>query len=135
MGLGRWWITHGPGSPGSVAKAMANSYRRIKAAYQTASQAGAEIERITGCRLKDPIVSQDELLLATLRCRYSQQEIDDNTANRMVKDSDGHLSQLTLQIIMLEIPAATGAMMNAPQVYTDMIDVVMEVTSKFAPGA
>ena len=115
MGLGRWWITHGPGSPGSVAKTMANSYRRIKAVY--------------------PTVSQDELLLATLRTRYTEVEISDATANKMVKDSEGCLAKMTLQVVKAEIPAATGAMLNAPQVYAKMVDVIEEVTAKFAPEA
>ena len=115
MGLGKWWITHGPGSPGSVAKAMARSYTRMKAAYPTSSQ--------------------DELLFATLRNRYSEGEIDNATANKMVKDSKGLLAKFTCQVIMLEIPAATSAMLNAPDVYYKMLGVIDEVTDKFAPGA
>jgi len=115
MGLGKWWITHGPGSPGSVAKAMAMAYSRLKAYYPTASQ--------------------DELLLATLRSRYSEGEIDNATANKIVKDSKGRLAELTYQVIILEIPAATGAMVNAPNAYLMMRDVINEVTAKFAPGA
>lgn len=115
MGLGRWWITHGPGSPGSVAKAMARAYSTMKATYPTASK--------------------DELLLITLRTRYSESEIDNDTADTMSKDSEGRLVQLTLQVIMRENPAATGAMMNAPDVYAEMLSVVQEVTARLAPGA
>lgn len=113
MGLGKWWITHGPGSPGSVAKAMAMAYSRLKAYYPTASQ--------------------DELLLATLRSRYSEGEIDNATANKIVKDSKGRLAELTYQVIILEIPAASGAMLNAPDVYGKMLEVIDEVTAKFTP--
>lgn len=115
MGLRKWWITHGPGSPGSVAKAMAMAYSRLKTA--------------------SPSLSKDALLLATLRSRYSAGEIDNATANKMVKDSKGRLAQLTNQVISLEIPAATGAMLNAPNVYLKMLEVVNEVTAKFAPRA
>jgi len=115
MGLGKWWITYGPGSPGSVAKAMSKAYSRIKAA--------------------NPTVSKTELLLITLRTRYSESEIDYATANKMVRDSEGSLVKLTIQIIMREIPAATGAMYNAPDVYYEMLNVVQEATGKFAPGA
>jgi hypothetical protein len=115
MGLGKWWITHGPGSPGSVAKAMAMAYSRLKIA--------------------SPSLSKDALLLATLRTRYSVYEIDNATANKMVKDSKRRLAKLTNQVISLEIPAATGAMVNAPTVYLKMLEVVNEVTAKFAPGA
>ena len=116
MGLGKWWITHGPGSPGSVAKAMAMAYSRLLKAYYSTT-------------------SQDELLLATLRSRYSEREIDNATAHKMVKDSKGRLSKLTYQVIIREIPAASGAMLNAPDVYAKMLEVIDEVTAKFAPGA
>jgi len=115
MGLGKWWITHGPGSPGSVAKAMAMAYSRLKTA--------------------SPSLSKDALLLATLRTRYSVYEIDEASANEMVKDSKGRLAELTNQVIILEIPAATGAMVNAPNAYFLLLEVVNEVTAKFAPGA
>jgi len=82
------------------------------------------------------MASKDELFLATLRSRYmSETEIDNNTANRMVKDAKGCLAKLTLQVVMAEIPAATGAMFNAPQVYAEMVNVIEEVTARFAPGA
>jgi hypothetical protein len=115
MGLGRWWITHGPGSPGSVAKAMARAYSSMKAAY--------------------PSASRDELLLITLRTRYSESEINNATASEIVRDCEGRLAHLTLKVIMHEIPAATGAMLNAPRVYLDMLNVVQEVTATFASGA
>ena len=115
MGLAKWWITHGPCSPGSVAKAMAVVYSRLKTA--------------------SPLLPKDDLLLATLRTRYSVSQIDDATANRMVKNSKGRLPELTSQLISLEIPAVTGAMLNAPDVYLEMLEVVREVTAKFAPGA
>jgi hypothetical protein len=115
MGLGKWWITHGPGSPGSVAKAMARAYSSMKAA--------------------NPSTPKDELLLITLRTRYSESEINDATANEIVKDCEGRLAHLTLKVIMHEIPAATGAMLNAPLVYFEMLNVIQEVTARFAPGA
>jgi len=39
------------------------------------------------------------------------------------------------QVIILEIPAATGAMVNAPSAYHQMLGVVQNVTVRFAPGA
>jgi hypothetical protein len=114
--VGRWWITHGPGSPGSVAKSMARAYSRIRAMYSKASK--------------------DELLMMTLCSRYAVvRKIDDITANQMVKDSEGRLAKLTLHVIRREIPTATSAMLNAPDVYLEMLDVIEEVTAKFAPGA
>ncbi len=115
MGLGRWWITHGLGSPGSIAKAMATAYSR--------------------CRKKYPSLSKKAILFETLRSRYSESEIDEAIARRMVKDSKENLVQLTFEIIHREIPAASSALVNAPDVYNEMIDVVEEITAKFAPGA
>lgn len=115
MGLGRWWITHGLGSPGSVAKAMAKAYSRLRVAYPAAANA--------------------HLLFLTLRSRYTEFEIDDATVTKMIEESEGSLAKLTLMVIHREIPAATGAMCNAPSVYLEMLDVVSEVTQKYAPGA
>jgi len=70
MSLARWWITHGPGS---VAKAMATAYSRIRAAYPSASNV--------------------HLLLSTLRTRYSEREIDPATASRMVEECWGQPSE------------------------------------------
>ena len=113
MGFGRWWITHGPGSPGSVAKAMAMSYNRLRGAYPSASNV--------------------HLLFSTLRTRYPL--MDDTTITQMVDECKGSLIELTLIVIHREIPAATGAMCNAPSVYSEMLDVVNEVTQRYAPGA
>ena len=114
MGLGRWWITHGPGSPGSVAKVMARSYTRIKNAY--------------------PAMAQSDLLFMTLRTRYSEYKLDETAVVRMIEESQGKLANLIVQVIHLEIPAATGAMINAPSVYLEMLDVVDEVVSRYAPS-
>jgi hypothetical protein len=115
MGLGRWWITHGPGSPGSVAKAMARAYDRIRTAYPSASKV--------------------EVLAATLRSRYSDRELDNDALNRIVNECGGSLSRLTLAVIHREIRAATGAMYHAPSAYMEMVSVVHEVTQTYAPGA
>lgn len=115
MGIGRWWMTHGPGSAGSAAKTMARAYTRLKAHY--------------------PRASRDELLLLTLRSRYSEGRLDNATTGGMVRNSEGRLALLTLQVIHLENPAARGAMLNAPEVYAEMLDIVEEVTAKFAAGA
>lgn len=115
MGFARWWMTHGPGSAGSVAKAMAKTYWHIKARY--------------------PKASLDDLLLMTLRTRYSEARLDNATAAEMVRASEGRLAALTLQVIHLENPYARGAMINAPHVYAEMLDIIEEVTAKYAPGA
>lgn len=115
MGLGRWWLTHGPGSPGSIAKAMARAYRVSKSLH--------------------PQASQDELLLRTLRTRYSKSQMDDDVATGLVRSAEGKLAALTLAIIELEIPGKVEATrINAPEVYAEMISVVNEVIAKYALG-
>jgi hypothetical protein len=115
MGLGRWWITHGPGSPGSTAKAMAITYSRIRAAY--------------------PNATKTDVLLTTIRARYSESEIDEDTVLGMIKRSKGKLANLTQEIVLLENSAAIGAMINAPDVFGEMLNVIIEVTERYAPGA
>lgn len=115
MGLGRWWMTHGPGSAGSIAKAMAKAYSRIKAAY--------------------PGSSKGELLFMTLRSCYSETQLDDGTAIEIVRMSEGYLAALTLQVVLFENPAARGARLQAPEVYAEMLEILKEVTAEFAPGS
>lgn len=115
MGFGKWLMIHGPGSVGSVAKAMAKAYTAIK----------------TQC----PESTRDELLLMTLRTRYSEAQLNNATALEMVKNSQGRLFALTLQVIHMENSFAQKTMLNAPDIYMEMIKVVEEVTNKFAHEA
>jgi len=115
MGLGKWWLTHGPGSPGSIAKTMAISYSRIRAAY--------------------PSATKTDVLLTTIRTRHSESELSEETALGMIKRSEGRLEKLIQEIVFWEIfPKAVGAMMNAPEVYNEMLEVIREVTERYAPG-
>lgn len=115
MGFSRWMMTHFPGSVGSAAKAMAMAYKKLKAIY--------------------PEASHDELLLRTLRTRYSEAELNFSKAMKMVGDSQWRLDWLTIEVIYLENPTAQDAAFGAPEVYREMLEVVMEVTKKFAPEA
>ena len=115
MGLGKWWMTYGPGSPGSVAKRMAVSYSLLKR-----GAAGA---------------SHDDLLLMTLRARYNAAEIPDHAAAQMVAASEGQLAKLTLQVLQLENPRVSMAAMRAPTVYEEVIEIIRDVTARHAPGA
>ncbi len=51
MGIGKWWLKHGPGSPGSMARAMVTSYRSIQA--------------------RMPNLTRTQLLAETLESRYA----------------------------------------------------------------
>ncbi len=50
----------------------------------------------------------------------------------MVKDSGGRLAKLSLQVVMLENPAARNALLSYPQIYAMMVEVIEDVTTKFA---
>lgn len=113
MGLGTWWMTHGPGSPGATAKAMASSYSRLRMAYPSASNV--------------------QLLSATLQSRYP--DIDDSTAVRLIDECEGSLTQLVLIVIHSENSTADKAMANAPAVYLEMLKIVKDVVQEYAPGA
>ena len=115
MGLGRWWMTHGPGSVGSIAKRMAISYSLLRRKLEGASH--------------------EELLWHVLRTRYNVVEIPDDEAARMVAAANGHLADLTLQVIKLENPHASTVALRAPAVHMEMLSIVREVTEKHAPGA
>jgi len=112
LGLERWWMTHGIGSVGSVAKSMAKAYNQAKAAYPTASQ--------------------DEILFVALKSRYTVVGINNLTEDDMVgmvKDSGGRLAKLSLQVVMLENPAARNALLSYPQIYAMMVEVIEDVTT------
>ena len=115
MGIGRWWMKHGPGSIGSVAKRMAIAFSTLQKAK--------------------PNLDKESLLLATLRTRYKGSTIDDSLAAEMISVAQGSLATLTIQIIHLENPHAAGAQLRAPEVYAEMLDIVGEVTEEYAPGA
>lgn len=105
MNLGKWWLRHGPGSPGSVARAMLNSYNKMKR--------------------QNPEASQDELLLYTLHTRYRW--LGQDEACEMIQRSSGRLVDLTVQVVHRENPSAEGARVNAPEMYALMREVIEEV--------
>lgn len=115
MDLGRWFMVHGPGSVGSTAKAMAKSYSIIKAA--------------------NPAASDEELLQLTLASRYPSGRLEEAAAASMVEAAAGSLVELTRLVIHLENSRADTVMQNAPDVYDEMLDIIVQVTAKFAPSA
>lgn len=115
MGLARWWIKNAPGSPGSIAKAMAVAYSRIRAAQ--------------------PRAAKSDLLMATLRARYPAHQLDEDAAARLVHDSKGSLAGLILQVITIEIPHAILGAPSHPHTFCEMVSVVNEVVAEQAPGA
>jgi len=111
MGFGKWWLTHGPGSPGSIARAMAKSYLILKNAY--------------------PNAPEKDLLHATLMNRYAiSGGLDQTTAQKMVEAAEGSLSKLTIQVWHNEVPKSLNAAIYATEVYMESIQVIENEISK-----
>lgn len=118
MGFYKWMATHGPGSVGATAKAMAMTFIKLKGIY--------------------PQATKDELLLLTLRQRYSEIELDNAKAERMINESNGNLADLTLQVALLENPLVRDPfspkmLIEDPETYYLMIEVIEEVIIKYLP--
>ena len=120
MGLGKFWLKHGPGSPGSIAKVMAQSYSLIKRDNQD--------------------LPHDELLRRALARRYTiariaSPEIQERMLAAAMSDSlatkRGSFTELILQIIRLENPRGFPL---PPDVESLAIDVIHEVLDKHLPA-
>jgi len=114
MGLKEWWIRHGPGSPGKIAKTMAMVATIIRRAY--------------------PQISLKEVLLRTFRTRYSRDEISDRKARKMV-GTPPNLEGLTIRVIRREYGIAGRTEMVNPDLYPVTLQIIRDVTRKYAPWA
>ncbi len=121
MGLGKFWIKHGPGSPGQTAKAISKNFMRLK----------SEI----------PDASKEQLLLLTLMNRmnaykkhglntFSEEEIIE-----IIQQCNGKLWLLVKIIVLKENPTAREVQFAAPDIYNKMMYVIQEQIDKYAPGA
>lgn len=119
MGLGKFWIKHGPGSVGSIAKTVAKDFMRWKQEL--------------------PEASKDELLRNTLLTRVASHSLlglmpmSEDEQEDVLKNSDGKLTKLIQAIVHNENPAASETLMTAPQVYRTMLQVINEIVHKYAP--
>lgn len=114
MGLGEWWLTHGPGSPGSIARAMAKAYVNLKRA--------------------NPGASRDELLRLTLMSRYVMSGgLDESRATAMLESAGGRLGKLTILVWLMEVPQAMDSLSNAPDVYSLSVQIIEKETARIAP--
>jgi len=116
MRLGKWWLKHGPGSPGSIARAVAKDYLRWKEEY--------------------PQESQNELLRKVLQVRILAERsvglrsLTDEEQEQVVIECDGSLEKLILAVVHMENPAAEEARVNAPKVYKQMLNIIAETVKK-----
>ena len=69
MNIGKWWLKHGPGSPGSLARAMVRAYRTIQARrpnlthIQLLAESLESRYALAPRRLSVPIATRQKLLL------------------------------------------------------------------------
>ena len=124
MGLGKWWLTHGPGSPGSMAKAMAKDY--------------------VLWREETPGANEDELLALVLATRINSEimvgfqdhpPLDEQEQSNIISNIDGYLNKLVLYIVHRENQEADITKLGAPDIYAKMLEVIDDVVAKFINSA
>ncbi len=116
MGLGKWWLTHGSGSPGDCAKAIVMDYLKWKA--------------------ETPGVSENELLLMVLMTRMSSRQhfgltfLSHNEAESVVAKIDGSLPELIMYILCYEDDKINN---GTQAVYWQIENIVNETVYKYCP--
>ena len=118
MGLGKLLLTHGPGSPGSIARAMANAYTRIRSANRG--------------------MSKRDLLCMTLMSRYGQLNPRSTLGSEMLQmlfqavQAGDSLSELTIQVWHRDNPMALRAQMDprGQAAYSQSVQIIKEETAK-----
>ena len=112
MGLGKWWLTHGPGSPGDCAKALVMDYLKWKA--------------------ENPGVSEKELLFMVLATRMGSRQhfgqtfmsLDESKA--VVEEVEGGLPELIMYVLCYEDEKINN---GTQMVYWQIENIVKIITS------
>ena len=121
MGLGKWWMTHGPGSVGSVARTMAKDYTKVKAQNQTAAE-----EEILSKVLFNRMIAHQTVGSSTLN------QID---PLELIEESEAKLTKLIFLVLQLENPTVSQVMLTAPRTFFTMLEIINEVVAEHAPNA
>lgn len=118
MGIFNWWLTHGPGSPGSITKAITKDYNKFRSEF--------------------PSDSEDEILQMTFENRLSAEEslgfplLDESETNKILGQViNGDLKKLIVFFVHRENPEADKVMLKQPDVYRSMHDVIRKVINKY----
>ncbi len=120
MGLGKWWLTHGPGSPGRCAKAITKSYLTHKADHPWASK--KELLQLTG-------FSRKETWEVVGRCNLTDAKVAE-----IVESAGADLPKFVLSLIIEEDPKVERLLTESPDLYPDVVGVVTKIVRKYAPG-
>ncbi len=120
MGIGKWWLKHGPGSPGSITKAMMKAFKSIQA--------------------RNPNLPRDQLLRQTLESRYAlapqRWSIPPELRDKILKEAKGSLVHLVVAVFITERYTTGGyddwrtADIETKQL---AIDVIREEVGEHAP--
>lgn len=127
MALGKWWLKHGPGSPGSIAKVMAKAFKSIQG--------------------RNPTLGRDEVLRQTLESRYAltpqQYSIPRDLRQRILENlrADKVLARASLVHLVVAVfiseRYATGGYedwLTAPVETKELaIAAIREVVSEYVP--
>ena len=115
MGLLRFILKHGPGSPGSTAKAMGVAYKRF--------------------RRKEPGAAHHQLVAAALAQRYELiSRADAGQQGRMLDASGGSFTTLVMEIVKLENPRGYEGISTTVGLREQCYTVVNEVLRRYVPA-
>jgi hypothetical protein len=120
MGFTKWLLTHGPGSVGSIAKAMANTYMRFKRA--------------------NPSETKIRLLQLTLENRMDCRSIwggsipQDATIKETLEAATG-LRDLILFVISVENQKGVEFMIQDHAAYRMTMEIIDEILIEYAPSS
>lgn len=116
----RFWWTHGPGSVGSVAKAMSKTYTKFKKEF--------------------PNESKHNLTLMTLSSRYPFENQTTNImgqilpapAHELVSIYNDNLYNIIMVVLFIEHPELIEIPIDIMQ---EIMDIVENIIKKYAPDA
>lgn len=116
MGLGKWWLTHGPGSPGACAKAITQMYLNIRARHPDYSKSDCLL--LTGVTRKRSF----ELI--------GRPYLSEERIGEIVEIAEGDLSVFAEIIIVEEDPEIGSTCVAQPDIYHTILEVISETVRK-----
>lgn len=122
MGIGKWFLRHGPGSPGSIAKVTAKGYVTESGIY------------IMGHGMP---IDNNKVFDQLLRNRYYffKKHISDDEIKKILALSNESLLLLILNILIKDNNKAIWSWTNNRESFLTTLEVIHDITIKFAPNA
>jgi hypothetical protein len=125
MGIGKFWMKHGPGSLGSLAKNMTKCYIVNKESLPSYSN-----EQLLALTLESRIQAQFQTkkINALQPCDEEGKEISEL---ELVQKHNWDLKELILYVAHCEIPEVDNACLKLPDLYQVIIEIIDEVVNKY----